>query len=234
MYKWHRTIISFASIALFFLMVFSAYAVDTFRVSEYGSGHQIWFEAENFDERIPEGDEFFPVVDEEGAFGQAIGRDGGAGGTIIWAFDISLAGGKGGEWYFRGRIKNVGNPSDWMLVDGDPDDEIPDGPPFPGGEGAFPEGGNQLIFEKDSPEWAWHSSNLKEGHIKTLQDGLNTMYILHRQAHQNVFWDVFVWADDMGYMPTDDDYLGAEEIAGTEAVQPGSKLSTTWAAIKAR
>ena len=231
MYK-HKIAILSASVGLFFLMVFSAYAVDVFRISEYGGGHQIWFEAENFDERIPDSDEFFPVVDVDGAFGQAISRAGGAGGTIIWTFDISLAGGEGGEWYFRGRIKNVGNPSDWMLVDGDPDDEIPDGPPFPGGEGAFGEGGGQKIFEKDSPEWAWHSSNLKEGHIKTLQDGLNTMYILHRQGNENVFWDVFVWADRLDYMPTDDDYLGAVGI--TQAVQPGDKLSTTWAAIKAR
>lgn len=116
-------------------------------------------------------------------------------------------------------------------MDGDPDDEIPDGPPFPGGEAAFVEPAHQ-IFEKDSPEWSWQSSNIKEGHTKTLQDGLNTMYILHRQGDNNVFWDVFVWADRFDYMPIDDDYLGAEEIA--EAVQPGNKLSTTWTAIKAR
>ena len=83
MFKWHRIVISSVSITLFLLMMFSAYAVDVFRISGYGGGHQIWFEAENFDERIPEGEEFFPVVDVDGAFGQAIGRAGGAGGMII-------------------------------------------------------------------------------------------------------------------------------------------------------
>ena len=30
-----------------------AYAVKNFKISNYGNGHQIWFEAEDFDERNP-------------------------------------------------------------------------------------------------------------------------------------------------------------------------------------
>ncbi len=220
-------------------MVFSAYAVDIFRVSEYGGGHQIWFEAENFDERNPDTDEFFPVVDKDDAFGQAINRAGGAGGMLRYTFDISIAGGTGGDWSFRGRMRNSGNPSEWMLVAGDPDDDtddLPADPPFPGGE---PDGplfamADDRIFEVETAVWAWMPIDIKEGHTKELQDGLNTMYILHRQGDGTVFWDVFVWSDDSTYHPTDEDYLGAEEKEDKgDAVQPGDKLSTTWAAIKA-
>jgi len=77
-----------------------AYAVKNFKVSTYGGGHQIWFEAEDFDERNPPTDEFYPVVDKAGAFGKAITRAGAGGGMIRWAFDISKAGGNGGTWYF--------------------------------------------------------------------------------------------------------------------------------------
>ena len=40
-------------------------------------------------------------------------------------FDISQAGGKGGEWYFWGRVINPSNLSDWLVVDGYPGDKIP-------------------------------------------------------------------------------------------------------------
>ena len=110
-----------------------AQAVKNIKISSYKGGHQIWFEAEDFDERNPESNQYFPVVDEAGAFGKAVSRAGGAGGMIRWTFDISKTGGMGGTWYFWGRVINPINQSDWMIVEGDPDDpEIPSGPPFPG------------------------------------------------------------------------------------------------------
>ncbi len=39
------------------LLATSVHAVENFKISSYGGGHQIWFEAEEFDERDPEGDQ---------------------------------------------------------------------------------------------------------------------------------------------------------------------------------
>ena len=64
------------------------------------------------------------MVDQAGAFGKAITRTGSAGGMIRWTFDISAAGGKGGTWYFWGRVINPSNTSDYMLVKGDPGDPV--------------------------------------------------------------------------------------------------------------
>ncbi len=79
------------------LITIPVYAVENFKISNYAGAHPIWFEAEDFDERIPDTDECFPVVDAAGAFGQTISR-GGDGGRISWTFDISAADGKGGTW----------------------------------------------------------------------------------------------------------------------------------------
>jgi len=35
------------------LLTISSYGVEVFKVSNYDGGHQIWFEAEAFDERSP-------------------------------------------------------------------------------------------------------------------------------------------------------------------------------------
>jgi hypothetical protein len=56
------------------------YAVKNFKICNYGGGHQTWFEAEDYNERNPDTDRYYPVVDEAGAFGQAIIRAGTAGG----------------------------------------------------------------------------------------------------------------------------------------------------------
>ncbi|MHC4681505.1 MAG: discoidin domain-containing protein [Planctomycetota bacterium] len=199
--------------AVLFLTV-PAYAVKSFKVSNYGGAHQIWFEAEHFDERNPPTDQYYPVVDEAGAFGQAINRAGGAGGMIRWTFDISKAGGTGGTWYFWARQINPSNNSDYMLVEGDPGDaEIPTGPPFPGDNETPPfVNSDDRIFEENvgSPgSWAWGLSNHEEGHTKELQNGENTMYIYDRGGNSNVFWDVFMWTDDPDYVPTDTDYDNA-------------------------
>ncbi len=215
-------------------------AVEEFRVSEFGGGVQIWFEAEAFDERNPEGNRYFKVTGEQNApkapkdaFGEAVTRSGGAGGMIRWTFDISRTeGGKGGNWHFWARILNPNNQSDYMLVKEDrDDDDIPDGPPFPGGDGVAPfSNPDDRVFEQSIAAWGWWGNS--EGSTKELQDGENTMFIFHRQGNEAVFWDVFVWTDSTTYRPSDDDYTNAEVKSGKIAVQPLEKLSTTWGSIK--
>ena len=198
-------------------------AVKNFKISSYGGGHQIWFEAEEFDERNPDSDQYFPVVDKDGAFGRAISRAGGAGGMIRWTFDISMAGGTGGTWYFWGRVINPVNQSDWMIVEGDPDDpEVPSGPPFPGTMTAaeFINGDDRVFDKNAGPPWAWDTSSHADGHTKVLQNGENTMYIFHRQGDNTVFWDVFMWTDDPDYVPTDNDYRNAIIVAPSTANTP--------------
>ena len=191
-----------------------SYAVAKFKTSNYAGGHQIWFEAEDFDERNPADDTYYPVVDEAGAFGKAITRAGGAGGMIRWTFDISSAGGKAGTWYFWGRVINPGNTSDFMIVEGDPGDPpVPSGPPFPGTSSATQFSNSDRIFEETagSPgNWVWSRSDHGEAHTKQLKDGANSMYVFHRQGDNTVFWDVFVWSDDPAYVPTDADYQNAK------------------------
>ena len=218
----------FCSLVGLFLTAVPVHAIETFKTSNYGAGHQIWFEAEEFDERNPEGDQYFPVVEEAGAFGQAISRAGGAGGMIRWTFDVSAAGGKGGTWYFWARLIDPGNTSDYMLVEGDPGDpEIPTGPPFPGGDGAPFDNADDRVFEIDvAPSWGWTQGWDIEGHTKELQNGENTMYIFHRQGDGTVFWDVFMWTDDPDYVPTDEDYQNAVVFVRDKASNPSPANDT--------
>ncbi|MHC4507667.1 MAG: hypothetical protein ACYTAO_01740 [Planctomycetota bacterium] len=198
------------------LLTMPAYAVETFKVSNYGGGHQIWFEAEHFDELDPS--DFCQVVDQAGAYGQAVTR-GGGNGRVRWAFDVSKAGGTGGTWYFWGRVLNPDNRSDFMLVEGHPGDPQIPGPPYPGGSGAseFTDGDDR-IFEATDATWDWWGD--EEGSDKVLQDGANTMYIYDRQGNSTVFWDVFMWADDPAYVPTDADYENALPYVGGVASNP--------------
>jgi regulation of enolase protein 1 (concanavalin A-like superfamily) len=200
-------------LVVFFALLVAAplYAGKNYKISNYGGGHQIWFEAEDYDERNPDTAQYYPVVDQAGAFGKAITRAGGAGGMIRWVFDISAAGGKGGTWYFWGRVIDPSNQSDYMLVEGDPDDAtIPTGPPFPGSSGTAPfTDADDRVFEQDVPSWGWVRSGHEEGHTKVLQNGKNTMRIYHRQGDATVFWDVFMWTDSASYVPTDADYRNA-------------------------
>ena len=191
---------------------------------------QIWFEAEDYDERNPDTEEFYPVVDAAGAFGKAITRTGEAGGMIRWTFDIGAAGGKGGTWYFWARIINPANSSDYMLVEGDPGDPtIPTGPPFPGGTGPAPfVDTDDRIFEGDyGPPWAWGQAWDPEGHVKELRDGENTMYIFHRQGNDTVFWDAFVWTDSPDYVPTDADYQNATAVLPDTVTNPSPASGAT-------
>jgi len=210
------------------LVTTPVYAVKNFKISGYGGGHQIWFEAEDFDQRDPATDQYYTVVDEAGAFGQAIQRDNGPG-MIRYTFDISKAGGTGGTWYFWARQINPNNQSDYMLVEGDPGDpEIPTSPPYPGGNEAGPFlNSDDRIFEENvgSPgSWAWGLSNHEEGHTKELQNGENTMYSFDRSGNNSVFWDVFMWTDDPDYVPTDADYENATvpTLGGASNPSPSS------------
>ncbi|MHC4190145.1 MAG: hypothetical protein ACYSUB_10805, partial [Planctomycetota bacterium] len=218
------------------LLTMPVYAVKNFKISKYRGGHQIWFEAEDYDERNPDTDQFYPVVDADGAFGQAITRAGGSGGMIRWTFDISAADGRGGTWYFWGRILNPAGQSDFMLVEGHPGDaEIPTGPPFPGGGSGEPPFVNDddRIFEESVPAWDWWGN--KEGSDKVLQDGDNTMYIFHRQGNSTVFWDVFMWADRRYYVPNDEDYRNAKifvpNIASNPSPANGAIIQDTWVSL---
>ena len=229
-------------VVVLFLITTPVYAVRNFKISNYGGGHQIWFEAEDFDERNPDTDQYYQVVDVDDAFGQAVTRPGGAGGMISWTFDISAADGKAGTWYFWGRVLNPENLSDYMLVEGDPGDaEIPEGPPFPGGDGTAPfDNADDRIFEETIDPWGWWGNS--EGSTKELQNGQNTMSIFHRQGAATVFWDVFVWADDPGYRPTDEDYQNAitfvpgtafNPIPADEAIIGDTWVSLNWSPSKA-
>jgi len=203
------------------LLATSVQAVENFKISSYGGGHQIWFEAEEFDERDPEGDQYYLVVDQADAFGQVVTRAGGAGGMIRWTFDISRAGGTGGTWYFWGRVINPSNNSDFMLVEGHPGDDIPNGPPFPGTTSATEFDNSQRVFEENmGPPWVWGRAGHEDGHIKELQDGENSMYVYHRQGNSGVFWDVFLWTDYADYVPPDDDYRNAQVVLPATASAP--------------
>ena len=220
-----------------FLITTPVRAVTNYKISNYGGGHQIWFEAEDFDERNPDTDQYYPVVDAADAFGQAITRAGGAGGMISWTFDIEAVDGKGGTWYFWARVLNPNNQSDYMLVEGDQGDaEIPADPPFPGDDGTPPfVNDDDRVFEATTDPWGWWGND--EGSTKELQNGQNTMYIFHRQGNDTGFWDVFVWSDDPGYRPTDEDYRNAitfvpgiafNPIPADEAVLEDTWVSLNW------
>ena len=217
------------------------YAVTNYKISNYGGGHQIWFEAEDYDERNPDNDQYYPVADVADAFGQAITRTGGAGGMIRWTFDISAADGKGGTWYFWARVLNPDNLSDYMLVEEDPGDaEIPAEPPFPGGDGTAPfVNDDDRILEETIDPWGWWGNS--EGSSKELQNDENSMHIFHRQGSDTVFWDVFVWTDDPGYRPTDEDYENAtiflpgianNPSPADEALHEDTWVSLNWSSAK--
>ena len=228
-------------LALLFV-VMPTYAVEVYKVSEFGDAHQIWFEVEAYDERNPDNDEYYPVVDQEDAFGQAISRPDTNGGYIKWTFDISKAGGAAGTWYFWARVINPANTSDYLVVEGFDDRKIEDafdiGFPFPGRPGPFVDAQDRILEQSQGPPWAWGKNPSNEGHVKELQDGENTMYIFGRQGGRGIFWDTFVWTDSKDYKPSgevnfDDDYNNATEkkVPG-KAVSSADKLATVWGRVK--
>jgi hypothetical protein len=205
------------------LLTVPVYAGKNYKISNYGKGHQIWFEAEDFDERDPDTDAGFALSDEPGAFGRSITNTSGTDGAYLlrYDFDISDAGGKGGTWYFWGRVINPNNRSSFMLVDGHPGDPTP--------VTSLPVTGlvnGQRIFEQSLGDtWTWARTNHGEAHTKTLRDGLNTMYILSREDLG--IMDVFLWTDDPDYQPTDDDYRNAKALLPGTALTPGPGAGAT-------
>jgi hypothetical protein len=196
------------------------FAVETFKVSDYGGAHQIWFEVEDFDRRDPADDSSFAVIAESGAYGLAIGSLSADNGTsmIRWSFDISKAGGAGGTWYFWGRVINPNNNSDFMLVDGHPGDQVPFTLPVSG------LADSQRVFEQSGlgTDWVWAPTTGgnpgEDAHTKTLKDGKNTMYVLPRES--GATWDVFMWTDDPNYVPTDTEYENATATTLGRASRP--------------
>ncbi len=221
------------------LLLTSVYAVDVYRISELRGGKQIWFEAEAFDARDTTSETVpnvgFKLVDAEtnielpeGAFGDAIVNV--SGNDSIWLlynFDTTEVDGNAGTWYIWSREINPSNQSEFLWVLGDDGDEIPTVKP------TF-EIDDDRIFDADTgPPWAWDRGN-REGEQKELQEGENTMMIWYRQGNTTALRDVFVWTNNSGFTPTDDDYINAEEIVvnAPKSVKPGDKLTTTWGTMK--
>jgi hypothetical protein len=205
--------------AVVLLIAIPVCAVETFKISDYGDAHQIWFEVEDFDERNPTDDRSFVVTDEPGAFGRSISSVSASEGNsmIRYSFDISKAGGSGGIWYFWGRVINPNNNSDFMLVHGHAGDQVPFTLPVSG----LVHG--QRVFEQSSlgTDWVWAptaDSAGEEAHTKTLKDGENTMYVLARES--GATWDVFMWTDDPNYVPTDEGYKNATATTLGRASRP--------------
>ncbi len=226
----------FVSIAFTFTLIFlipaTLWAVEEFKVSEYGNGVQIWFEAEAFDERSPNenyklGDEEGALDPADGAFGDIVTNAGGSG-WLLYRFDISRANGEAGLYRFCARIINPNNASDWLWVLGDDGNEIPAVDP-----GIFVRP-DHIIFENDTPNWAWVTDGDfgdDGGTVNELMDGENVMMIWTRGSNLEDQYDVFVWTDDLIYQPTDDDYINATPKKA-EAVTRLDKLSTLWGRIK--
>ena len=226
-----------------FVVSMPTYAVvNAYRVSAAGGANQIWFEAEDYDERAPDandaGDEYYLVVPHAGANGKAITRAGGNGGYIKWTFDVSAAGGAGGEWRFWARVINPNNTSDYLVVEGSDDEKIAAalalGVPYPGRPGPFVDGEDRIFEQSQGPPWTWGVNPSAQGHIQVLKDGMNAMYIFGRQGTIDIYWDTFCWTDGAEYVPTDEDYIAATvvEMPPPSAVQPADKLASTWGSMK--
>ena len=217
-----RSILVFAVLLLGLaaLITTPSYALKAFKVSNHnvandaGKGNQIWFEVEDYTKMSPEGDEHWTTEKNDKAYGKTVLSPTGKFGTMLrFDFDISACGAsaKGGEWYFWARLVNPNNLSEFLLVKGHPGDTIPAEAPKDRG----PFNNKQRIFEESMgalpDKFAWGLVSHKEGHTKTLKDGKNVMVILRRQGGPKNKMDVFMWTDDIGYKPTDEDYLRARE-----------------------
>ena len=217
-------------LSVLLLAIISAHAVKEMKVSNYDGGHQVWFEAEHFDERSPNDNYKLGIAEKakkptDGAFGDIVTNAGGQG-WLLYRFDISMAKGKAGDWRFIGRIINPNNHSDWLWVLGDDGDKIPEvAPGF-----VRPD---DIIFENNTPTWTWVRDGdfgADGGTINKLQKGENVMMIWTRGSSLEDQYDVFMWADDLEYVPADDDYINAE--VAKLPVMPKECLAVSWGQIK--
>lgn len=220
-------------LCILFLSITMSFAVEMFKISEYGNGKQIWFEAEHFDERDSEnvyklGKAEGAKEPSDGAYGDIVTNVGGDG-WLRYNFDISHAGGEAGDWRFIGRVINPNNQSDWLWVLGADGDEIPKEKP-----GHFQKDVD-IIFEENTPAWDWVRTGIfgaDGGTVNKLKDGENVMIIYTRQSAILVQYDVFLWSSDLEYDPTDEDYENA--TVGSLPVNPKDLLTTTWGDLKNR
>lgn len=225
------------------------------KVSKINGGCQIWWEAEDFDERDPEegcklGEEAEGAkVMTEGFYGTDViifpGESGFGDLKDWWAlysFDLP-PGAEPGTWYFWCRISFQGAAHEstshflWVLNDPGDGDTVSK---TRAGAGEIGDDDDRLFDDAvilPSLEWAWHGKNplndadkSMRGLDKELQAGRNVVMIWEREsALDSTSMDVMMFADDSTYTPSDEDYESAVPIAG---VEPQGKLPLTWGQIK--
>jgi len=237
--------------------LFSAFLVSTaigtdIKVSRVGDGYQVWWEAEDFDDRDPE--EGYKLGAEAEQSDNRIKITEGFYGTDITLFpgdsartdlkdwwglyNITLpAGASPGTWYCWARVSFVGASGDleshhlWVLNDPGDGNTVPKTRP----EGEIDDTDDRLFADvADFPlgsEWAWHGRNtVMEGLDKELRAGGNVVMVWERESgFDSIYMDVFVFASDIAYRPSDADYESATPSA---AVDPGGKLPLTWGKMK--
>lgn len=206
-----------------------------YKVSSFGGGRQLWYQAEDIDVADgafalgdPGG---WKIIEHAGASnGKVITRApingtnfgiGARGGRLIRRFDISLAGLEEGQHFFWARTINQFNTSEFGLIAEDPDDaDLPTEPDEMGFFAPnFPSGDDRIYEEDGLYSFSWQKLDLivrpergDEGHEKRLGDGVNEHHIFARQGGSTLEVDVHVWTDDPLYLPTDEDLANATTL----------------------
>ena len=154
----------------------------------------------------------------------------------LYSFELP-AGATPGTWYCWARISFVGPSGDmeshhlWVLNDPGDGRTVPRTRPA----GEIDDADDRLFADvvefPMGPEWAWHGRNtVMEGLDKELQAGRNVVMVWERESDfDSVYMDVFVFASDKAYMPSDGDYEAATPYS---AVEPDHKLPLKWGEIK--
>ncbi len=229
----------------------TAIGTDT-KVSRAGGGYQVWWEAEDFDDRDPE--EGYKLGAEAEQSDNRIQITEGFYGTDVTMFpgdsdrndlkdwwglyNITLpAGASPGIWYCWARVSFVGPAGDleshflWVLNDPGDGNTVPQARP----EGEIDDADDRLFADVVDfplgPDWAWHGRNtVMEGLDKELRAGSNVVMVWDRESgFDSIYMDVFMFANDIAYRPSDGDYESATPSA---AVEPAGKLPLTWGKMK--
>lgn len=239
----------FALCVIFAFSISASFSTDI-KISKIGGGYQIWWEAEDFNERDPE--EGYKLVTEasesdnrikltEGFYGTdatmfpgASNKDNLKDWWGLYRFNLPQDA-KPGTWYCWCRISFVGVHGDleshhlWVLNDPGDGNTIPKTRP----QGQIDDADDRLFADVPgfdmAPPWTWHGRNLvMEGLDKELQAGSNVVMIWERESgFDSVYIDVMMFANDKAYMPKDQDY----ELSSL-AVEPAGKLPLKWGQIK--